>query len=146
MFTIRNTGGASLLLFGTAFAWITPEFVTAGLDNTGALWAVVRILALMTVAGFAVATWGLFRATSWWETLAIASAIVGAIALVPYWIAAHQAGEATPWFTVMILALGCAGVLVLLRVPRLEHWVDAHVSAAARSHGRRPAGTPARRE
>lgn len=68
MFTIRNLGGVSLFLFGTAFAWITPEFVTAGLDNTGALWFTVRILALLTAAGFTAATWGLFKATAWWET------------------------------------------------------------------------------
>jgi hypothetical protein len=37
MFTIRNMGGVALFLFGTTFVWITPEFVTAGLKNTGAL-------------------------------------------------------------------------------------------------------------
>lgn len=127
MFTIRNLGGAALFLFGTAFAWITPEFVTSGLKNTGALWASVRVLALVTAAGFLIATWGLFQRASWWETAAIASAILGAIALVPYWVAAHQSGEATPWVTVLILALGSAGVMALLLVPRLERWVNSHV-------------------
>jgi hypothetical protein len=131
MFTIRNLGGASLFLFGTTFAWITPEFVTAGVDNSGVLWFTVRILALITAAGFTVATWGLFRATAWWERLAITSAIVGAIAIVLYWLAAYRAGELNPWFTALILALGCTGVLILLRVPRLERWVDSHVTKAA---------------
>lgn len=129
MFTIRNLGGVSLFLFGTTFTWITPEFVTAGLDNTGALWFTVRILALLTAAGFTTATWGLFKATAWWETLAIVSAIVGAIALVPYSVAAYRAGETNPWFTTFILALGCTGVLILLLIPRLKHWVDAHVTS-----------------
>lgn len=129
MFTIRNMGGAALLLFGTTFAWITPEFVTTGLKNTGALWMAVRVLALTTMAGFALATWGLFRQTAWWETAAIVSAMVGAVTLVPYLVAAHDAGETNPWFTAGIIALGIAGVLVLLLVPSLERWVNAHVMA-----------------
>jgi hypothetical protein len=127
MFTIRNLGGVALLSFGTAFAWITPEFVTSGLENTGALWSLVRVLALVTAVGFLLATWGLFQRKPWWETTAIASAMLGVVALVPYWVAAHQAGEMTPWFTVLILALGSAGVLVLLLVPRLERWVNSHI-------------------
>lgn len=127
MFTIRNVGGVALFLFGTTFAWITPEFVTAGLKNTGGLWATVRVLALVTAAGFTVATWGLFQRASWWETVAVASAVVGAIALVPYLMAARAAGETNPWFTAAIIALGIAGVLVLLLVPTLEQWVSSHV-------------------
>ena len=48
-------------------------------------------------------------------------------ALIPYWIAAAGAGETTPAFTVLIHALGSVGVLVLLEMPQLEHWVDSHV-------------------
>ncbi len=127
MFTIRNVGGVALFLFGTTFAWITPEFVTSGLKNTGVLWSTVRILALATAAGLTLATWGLFQRTSWWETVAIVSAGVGAITLVPYWVAASEAGETNPWFTVLVIALGSAGVLVLLLVPSLERWVNSHV-------------------
>ena len=127
MFTIRNVGGVALFLFGTTFAWITPEFVTAGLKNTGALWMTVRVLALTTAAGFTVATWGLFQRTSWWEMAAVVSAIVGAVALVPYLMAARQAGETNPWFTAGVIALGIVGVLVLLLVPSLERWVSSHV-------------------
>lgn len=127
MFTIRNVGGVSLFLFGTTFLWLTPEFVTAGLKNTGWLWSTTRVLALVTLLGFTVATWGLFQRASWWEMVAIASAVVGTAALIPYWVAAHQSGETTPWFNVLVLALGSAGVLVLLLVPPLERWVDSHV-------------------
>ncbi len=52
------------------------------------------------------------------------------MALIPYWIAAHHAGETNPWFVVLIHALGGAGVLVLLLVPSLERWVDSHVMSA----------------
>lgn len=129
MFTIRNMGGVALLLFGSTFMWITPEFVTRGLSNTGALWAVTRILALATILGFTIATFGLFRKATWWETTAIISAVLGVVALIPYWVAGHQAGETSPWFNVLIHVLGSGGVLILLLVPRLERWVDAHVMA-----------------
>jgi hypothetical protein len=38
-------------------------------------------------------------------------------------------GVGNPPFDVAIHALACAGVLVLLEVPRLEHWVSGHVAA-----------------
>lgn len=127
MFTIRSIGGIALFLFGTTFAWITPEFVTAGLRNGGPLWATVRVLALVTMAGFTVATLGLFQRTSWWEPVAVTSALVGAVALAPYLVAARAAGETNPWFTAGVIALGIIGVLVLLLVPPLERWVRSHV-------------------
>jgi hypothetical protein len=61
----------------------------------------------------------------------VVAAAVGFAVLVPYWIAAHHAGEANPAFNVVIHALGNLGVLVLLLVPSLEHWVDGHVLAGS---------------
>ena len=57
------------------------------------------------------ATWGLFKKAGWWERVAIASAVLGLVVLIPYWIAAHNRGETTPWFTVLIHAVGAIGVL-----------------------------------
>jgi hypothetical protein len=37
-----------------------------------------------------------------------------------YWTAADRVGELTPWFNVLIHALGNAGALILLLVPPLE--------------------------
>jgi hypothetical protein len=59
--------------------------------------------------------------------VATISAIVGLASLVPYWVAADASGVANPAFDVAIHALGSAGVLVLLEVPRLEHWVRGDV-------------------
>lgn len=129
MVSIRNTGGVSLLLFGSTFLWVTPMFAAADVDTSGTAWAATGILAAVTISGFTVATWGLFRRVSWWETLAALSAVVGLAVLVPYWVAATESGVANPAFDVVIHAAGSAGVLVLLRVPRLEHWVHAHVAA-----------------
>ena len=127
MFTIRNIGGVALVLFGTTFLWLTPDFATRGIPTTGTLWSITRVLALATLAAFTASTWGLFQKASWWEAAAIASAVLGSIVLVPYWLAAHQAGETTPGFNVLIHALGNAGVFILLLVPTLERWVAAHV-------------------
>ena len=127
MFTLRNVGGVALFLFGTTFVWLTPAFATRGLKTTGLMWSTTALLSLVTVAGFSAATLGLFQRASWWEAVAVASAAVGMVALVPYWLAASHAGETTPGFNVLIHALGNAGVLVLLLVPALERWVDGHV-------------------
>lgn len=129
MFTVRNLGGIALFLFGSTFLWLTPAFATRGIATGGPMWAITRILAFVTIAGFTVATWGLFQRTSWWEGVAVGSAVVGLVVLVPYWIAAARSGETTPAFNVLVHAVGSAGVLVLLLVPQLERWVDAHVMA-----------------
>lgn len=57
----------------------------------------------------------------------VLAALVGLVAAAVFWVAASRAGETTPWWTALVLAVGCCGVLLLLRVPRLEQWVDHHV-------------------
>ena len=131
MFTIRNLGGAALFLFGTTYLWLTPMFAARGVPTKGILWSLTQILAFATLLGFSIATWGLFKKTAWWDGLAVASAIVGLIVLIPYWIAAHISGEATPWWNVFVHAIGAIAVLVLLTVPTLESWVEGHVTAGA---------------
>lgn len=128
-FTVRNLGGVALFLFGSTFAWTTPAFAGAGLDTSGIWWAVAQFLSLAAIVGFTVATWGLFRRSSWWAVASLASAVIGVLAMVPYWIAAHASGETTPWFTVLVHLLGCVGVFVLLLVPSLRAWVDRHVAS-----------------
>ncbi len=128
MFSVRNVGGVSLFLFGTTFLWLTPMFAAADVDTSGAAWAEVGFLAAVTIIGFTVATWGLFRRADWWEPLAAACAVAGLVTLVPYWIAADGSGVTNPVFDVLIHAAGSLGVLLLLRVPRLEHWVHGHVA------------------
>jgi hypothetical protein len=129
IFTIRNVGGVSLLLFGSTFLWVTPMFAASDVATSGTAWAATGVLAAVTITAFSVATWGLFRRVSWWEPLAALSAVLGLATLVPYWVAANASAVANPVFDVVINAVGSAGVLLLLRVPRLEHWVHAHVSA-----------------
>ena len=129
MFTIRNLGGISLLLAGSTWLWLTPAFAGRGVSTTGALWAITRVLCLLTLAAFCVATWGLFTRHGWWEPVAIASAVLGLVALIPYWLAAHDGGEplGTVRWNSFVHVLMVAGVLTLLLVPTLERWVSQHV-------------------
>jgi hypothetical protein len=127
VFTLRNVGGVALLLFGTTFMWLTPEFASRGVSTSSAWWAVTRVLALVTLLGFTVATWGLFQRSDWWDTVAIGSAVLGLVTVVPYLIAAVRAGENTPWFTALISVSGSVAVLTLLLVPALARWVNGHV-------------------
>jgi hypothetical protein len=129
MFTIRNLGGVALLLMGTTWLWLTPAFAGPEVSTSTVMWRVTNVLSLLTIAGFCVATWGLFGRHAWWEAAALGSAAVGAVALVTFLLAALPGGEpvgAVTWnIVVHVLMLTGAGVLLL--VPSLEGWVEHHV-------------------
>ena len=129
IFTIRNTGGAALLLAGSTWLWLTPVFATEGVTTSGLLWSLTRVLSLITMVGFCVATVGLFARKSWWEAAAVSSAVVGLLALTPYWFAGSQGGETTGTvgWNALVHVLMVAGVFTLLLVPQLERWVQQHV-------------------
>ena len=80
MFTLRTLGGIALLMAGSSWLWITPTFATRGVNTSGIWWNITMVLALLTVLGFLVATWGLFARWSWWENAALASAALGLVA------------------------------------------------------------------
>lgn len=129
MFTLRTLGGVALLMARSSWLWITPTFATRGVNTSGIWWSITMVLALLTVLGFLVATWGLFARWSWWENAALASAALGLVALVPFWFAAIGGGETvgtTAW-NVFVHVLMVAGVAVLLLVPPLERWVNQQV-------------------
>jgi hypothetical protein len=131
MFTIRNLGGVALFLFGTTFMWLTPSFASPGVSTKGIAWSITQVLALVTIALFTAATWGLFTKAGWWEAVAVVAAALGVLVLIPYWLAAGHAGEPSPGFNVLVHALGSIGVWVLLLVPSLEQWVNGHVIAGS---------------
>jgi len=132
MLTIRNLGGLALFLAGTTWLWLTPAFASRGVATNGITWAVTRALCVLTVAAFSVATWALFARQGWWEVAALGSAGMGMVALIPYWLAAHDGGETvgTATWNAFVHVLMVAGVFTLLLVPSLERWVDQHVMGA----------------
>ena len=86
MFTIRNLGGVALLLAGSTWIWMTPAFASRGVSTSGVMWGLTQAMSLLTVAGFCVATWGLFARHPWWETVAIGASVVGLLAVVLFWV------------------------------------------------------------
>jgi hypothetical protein len=129
MFTIRNLGGVALFLMGTTWLWLTPEFAGPGVSTGAALWAVSRVLCLVTVGGFCVAAWGLFSRHPWWQGVALGSASVGALALLVFSIAAARGGEpaGTVSWDVFVHVAMLIGLYMLLLVPSLDRWVQHHV-------------------
>jgi hypothetical protein len=130
MFTFRNVLAIGVFLFGTTFLWLTAAF-NGGERLTGArLWKVIQALALAAVIGFAVAAWGIFKTTGWWEPIAIASAIVGMASVLPYWVAIHRTPQSlntTALENVAIHFLGGAVVVTALLVPALEQWITGRM-------------------
>jgi hypothetical protein len=124
----RNLGALGLLLYGTTFLWLTAAFAGTETPASGTAWTVTQLLVIATIGGFSVAAWGSYKATSWWERLAIGSAVLGFAPLIPYWLAARPAvGAGTVAQGVIIHAIGNALVLVLLLAPPTKHWIQNQV-------------------
>ncbi|HZD69729.1 MAG TPA: hypothetical protein VFA45_12750 [Actinomycetes bacterium] len=122
--TWRNTGAVALFLYGTTFLWLTAAFAGTPNPPAGTAWSITNVLAIATILGFSVAAWGVYKVTSWWDRLAIGSAVFGFAPLIPYWVAAHTvSGSGNAAFVIAIHVIGNAAVLLLLLVPALEHWV-----------------------
>jgi hypothetical protein len=124
----RNFGVLALFVYGTTFLWLTAAFAGIETPASGTAWTVTQLLVLATIGGFSVAAWGSYKATSWWERLAIGSAVLGFAPLIPYWLAARPAvGAGTVAQGVIIHAIGNALVLVLLLAPPTKHWIQNQV-------------------
>jgi hypothetical protein len=124
----RNLGALALFLYGTTFLWLTEAFAGTDTPTAGTAWTVTQLLVLATIGGFSVAAWGIYKATPWWERLAVRSAVFGFAPLIPYWIAAQAAVDAgTAAQVVVIHAIGNALVLLLLLAPSPRNWIQDQV-------------------
>jgi hypothetical protein len=121
MFTFRNVFALVLFLFGTTFLWVSATWT--GSSATGTIWTLVQVLAFATIIGFAIAAWGIFKDTGWWQPIAIVSAIVGLIVLIPYGIGASLLGVANIGTNVALHAIGSVAVLVVLLVAPAHDWL-----------------------
>jgi hypothetical protein len=133
LITWRNTGALALFLYGTTFLWLTPAFAWDGKPAGGTAWTVTQILVIPTILGFSAAAWGIYKAASWWEPLAISSAIFAFAPLIPYWTAAPDVvGTGTAEQGIAFHTVGNAMVLILLLAPPLRRWIDDQVHATGR--------------
>ena len=126
MFSFKNVVALGLFLFGSTFLWMTRDFLSNPREGTGVLWSIVQVLVMTTIVGFTLAAWVLFKEASWWEPSAIASAIVGLAALVPYVVGVRQVGEASDAGVQMNIAIhvvGIAAVFAVGFVPLVHDWI-----------------------
>jgi len=132
MFTFKNVMAIGLFLFGTTFMWMTASFAGRMRPPDGAVWTVENILALVAVIGFTAAGWGVFKELSWWEPVAVASAVVGLIAVVPYVVGLFQIDVdfADPGVQINLAmhVVSSAVVLALVLVPAVHEWFTARLS------------------
>jgi peptidoglycan/LPS O-acetylase OafA/YrhL len=128
--TRRNVAAATLLVYGSTFLWMTASFAGTSRPPGGAAWVIASIGALVSLALFTLAAWGVFRSRWWWERAAPAGAIAGLATLVPYWIAASSTPE--PGLNKPVHIVGSAAVLLVLLVPALERRMKAWLSGEDR--------------
>ena len=124
----RNIAATVLLVYGSTFLWMTASFAGTSRPPGGAVWTTATVGALVSLALFTLAAWGVFRSKRWWERAAAAAAIVGLAALVPYWVAASSTPE--PGLNKPIHIVGSAAVLLVVLVPALERRMTAWLSGA----------------
>jgi hypothetical protein len=125
MLTFKNVVAVGLFVFGTTFLWMTRDFLANPRDGTGALWSIVQVLAFASIIGFTAAGWGVFKDSTWWEAVALASAVVGLGALLPYVIGIvqlGQQGDAGVQINIAIHSVGVAAVLAIVLLPVVHDW------------------------
>jgi hypothetical protein len=126
----RNITAVTLLVYGSTFLWMTASFAGTSRPPGGAAWVMASAGALVSLALFTLAAWGVFRSKWWWEQTASAAAIAGLATLVPYWIAASSTPE--PGLNKPIHIAGSAAVLLVLLIPALERRLKAWLSGEDR--------------
>ena len=130
MFSFKNWVALGLFLFGTTFLWMTRDLLANPREGAGTVWSIIRILVLIAIAGFALTAWVVFQEASWWEPVAVASAIVDLTALVPYMIGVWQIGEAGDMGVQMNIAIHTvriALVFVIALVPIVHDWIARRI-------------------
>ena len=127
MFSFRNVFAVGLLLFGSTFLWMTAAFAGRTPPPEGTAWTLENVLALLAVAGFTLAAWGVWKDVGWWTTATLVSSVVGLVAVVPYVVALRQAdlaiGDAGVAINIAMHAVGSAVVLAIAAWPVANTWV-----------------------
>lgn len=128
MFTLRNLAAVSMFLFGTTFMWLTPMFVAGDSKPKGFAWSLVLVLSWVVMAGFTAGAWAIFKERSWWEPVAIASALVGSVTVIAYWMAAAWTGGVVgAAFNVVIHVAGLAGTFAATLLTPVHDWITTRI-------------------
>jgi hypothetical protein len=129
---MRTLAAVAMFLFGTTFLWLTPSFAGRATPPTGAAWSVVNVLALVAVAAFTLAAWGLYRQHTWWEGVAVTSAVIGLLSIVPFLVGMRQIDadltDLGVQINIWMHVVGAVGVLAVTRAPVVADWFDARLS------------------
>jgi hypothetical protein len=129
---MRTFAAVAMFLFGSTFLWLTASFAGRATPPSGTAWTTTNATALVAVAGFTVAAWGLYRDHEWWQVVAVASAVVGLVAVVPFLIGMRQidanVADLGVQINIWMHVLGAALVVALVRVPALADWFGGRLS------------------
>ena len=121
MWTFKNLLAVGLFLFGSTFLWMTPAFAGKTPPPTGT----ARMFA--SVQAVPVAAWGVFKQSSWWETTALVSGVVGLVAVVPFIVGQSQLdvglGDPGVQINLWLHLLGSAAVIAIVLLPVAHNWV-----------------------
>lgn len=126
MFTFKNLVAVGFFLFGSTFLWMTRSFLAEPKAGTGTIWSAVQVLVFMAIIGFSLVAWAVFKDANWWEPVALVSAIVGLIAVVPYVVGIFQVGDqgdSGVQMNIAIHVIGAAAVIAVVAVPFLHDWI-----------------------
>lgn len=123
---MRTAAAIAILLFGSTFLWMTASFAGRTPPPTGALWTVVNVLSLAAVLGFTLLAWAVWKDLSWWEPVAVVSAVIGLAAVVPFVAAVRGIdpglGDMGVQINLWSHAVGAAVVLLLVRSTPAHDW------------------------
>jgi hypothetical protein len=127
MWTFRNLVALGLFLFGTTFLWMTPAMAGKTPPPTGTAWTLANVLAFVAIIAFAIAAWGVFKQSSWWEVAAVVSGIIGLVAVVPFIVGQGQIdvgfGDLGVQINLWMHILGSAAVIAIVLLPAAHDWV-----------------------
>jgi hypothetical protein len=127
MWTFKNVVALGLFLFGTTFLWMTAAMAGKTPPPRGTAWTLANVLAYVTVIGFTIAAWAVFKQYPWWETATLLSGIVGLIAVIPFIVGQRQLdvgfADLGVQINLWLHILGSAAVIAIVLLPVAHDWV-----------------------
>jgi hypothetical protein len=127
MWTFKNVMAVGLFLFGTTFLWMTASFTGRTPPPSGGAWTIVNALAMVSLVGFAVAAWGVYKQFEWWEVAAAMSGVMGLASVVPFVVGESQldVGFADPGVQINLWmhVIGSLAAITIAVLPAAHDWV-----------------------